>query len=88
MGSPLSCPPPALRGVSLLPPRLLCVEQQLPCRPSSVGIIFNDGPTWKDVRRFSLTTLRDYGMGKQGNELRIQKEMPALLAALRETQGA
>ncbi|XP_054975002.1 cytochrome P450 2E1-like [Sorex araneus] len=51
------------------------------------GIIFNNGPTWKDTRRFALTTLRDYGMGKQGNEERIQREMPFLLEALRETQG-
>ncbi|KAM5242827.1 cytochrome P450 2E1 [Hipposideros larvatus] len=51
------------------------------------GIIFNDGPTWKDVRRFSLTKLRDYGMGKEGNERRIQTEVPFLLQALRETQG-
>ncbi|KAF6317067.1 cytochrome P450 family 2 subfamily E member 1 [Rhinolophus ferrumequinum] len=51
------------------------------------GIIFNDGPTWKDIRRFSLTTLRDFGMGKEGNEHRIQKEAQFLLEALRQTQG-
>uniref|UniRef100_G1TD62 unspecific monooxygenase n=1 Tax=Oryctolagus cuniculus TaxID=9986 RepID=G1TD62_RABIT len=51
------------------------------------GIIFNNGPTWKDTRRFSLTTLRDYGMGKQGNEDRIQKEAHFLLEELRKTQG-
>lgn len=56
--------------------------------PSSLGIIFNDGPTWKDIRRFSLTTLRDFGMGKEGNEHRIQKEAQFLLEALRQTQGA
>ncbi|ELW67341.1 cytochrome P450 2E1 [Tupaia chinensis] len=51
------------------------------------GVIFNNGPTWKDTRRFSLTVLRDYGMGKQGNELRIQKEAHVLLEELRKTQG-
>ncbi|XP_053441275.1 cytochrome P450 2E1 [Nycticebus coucang] len=51
------------------------------------GIIFNNGPTWKDVRRFSLTTLRDYGMGKKANEERIQREMHFLLGELRKTQG-
>uniref|UniRef100_H0V296 Cytochrome P450 2E1 n=1 Tax=Cavia porcellus TaxID=10141 RepID=H0V296_CAVPO len=51
------------------------------------GIIFNNGPTWKDVRRFSLSVLRDYGMGKQGNEARIQREAQFLLEELRKTQG-
>ncbi|XP_004580216.2 cytochrome P450 2E1 isoform X1 [Ochotona princeps] len=52
-----------------------------------MGIIFNNGPTWKDTRRFSLTTLRDYGMGKQRNEDRIQKEAGFLVQELRKTQG-
>ncbi|XP_007533755.1 cytochrome P450 2E1 isoform X1 [Erinaceus europaeus] len=51
------------------------------------GVIFNNGPTWRDTRRFALTTLRDYGMGKEGNEQRIQKEAHFLLDALRKTQG-
>uniref|UniRef100_A0A8C0XA41 Cytochrome P450 2E1 n=1 Tax=Castor canadensis TaxID=51338 RepID=A0A8C0XA41_CASCN len=51
------------------------------------GVIFNNGPTWRDVRRFSLTTLRDYGMGKQGNEARIQREAYFLVEELRKTQG-
>ncbi|KAM5272468.1 cytochrome P450 2E1 [Ctenodactylus gundi] len=51
------------------------------------GIIFNNGPTWKDVRRFSLSILRDYGMGKQGNEARIQRESQFLVEELRKTQG-
>ncbi|XP_012602448.1 cytochrome P450 2E1 [Microcebus murinus] len=51
------------------------------------GVIFNNGPTWKDTRRFSLMVLRDYGMGKQGNEERIQREIPFLLEELRKTKG-
>lgn len=82
----LAAPPPAS---PLLPPGACSARWQQPLRrPSSLGIIFNDGPTWKDVRRFSLTKLRDYGMGKEGNERRIQTEVPFLLQALRETQGA
>lgn len=57
------------------------------CSSLSLGIIFNNGPTWKDTRRFALSTLRDYGMGKQGNEQRIQREAPFLLEALRKTNG-
>ncbi|KAI4530329.1 hypothetical protein MG293_019221 [Ovis ammon polii] len=51
------------------------------------GIIFNNGQTWRDTRRFSLTILRDLGMGKQGNEQRIQREAHFLLDVLRKTQG-
>ncbi|KAM9618614.1 LOW QUALITY PROTEIN: cytochrome P450 2E1 [Trichechus inunguis] len=50
------------------------------------GIIFNNGPTWKDTWRFSLTIMRKYGMGKQGNEQRIQREAHFLLEELRKTQ--
>ncbi|XP_015428201.1 PREDICTED: cytochrome P450 2E1 [Myotis davidii] len=51
------------------------------------GITFNNGPTWKETRRSALTILRDFGMGKEGNEARIQREIPFLLDALRKTNG-
>ncbi|XP_076978310.1 cytochrome P450 2E1-like [Tamandua tetradactyla] len=51
------------------------------------GILFNNGPTWKDTRRFSLTILRDHGMGKERNEARIQREAHFLLGELRKTNG-
>ncbi|XP_036295134.1 cytochrome P450 2E1 [Pipistrellus kuhlii] len=51
------------------------------------GTTFNNSPTRRETQRASLTILRDFGMGKEGNEARIQREIPFVVEALRETQG-
>ncbi|KAJ7418679.1 Cytochrome P450 2K1 [Pitangus sulphuratus] len=51
------------------------------------GVVFAHGENWKVMRRFTLTTLRDFGMGKRAIEDKIVEEYGCLGDTIASQQG-
>lgn len=54
---------------------------------SSAGIVFSNNEGWLQVRRFALSALRNFGMGKRSIEERIQEEIEYFLEEIDKTKG-
>ncbi|KAA8585120.1 cytochrome P450 2K1 [Etheostoma spectabile] len=51
------------------------------------GILFTNGDSWKEMRRFALTTLREFGMGKRISEDKIIEECRYLIEEFETLKG-
>uniref|UniRef100_A0A3Q1K2Y8 Uncharacterized protein n=2 Tax=Anabas testudineus TaxID=64144 RepID=A0A3Q1K2Y8_ANATE len=51
------------------------------------GVIWSNGDSWKEMRRFALANLRDFGMGKKACEDKIIEECNFLIDALKNFRG-
>ncbi|KAK9961643.1 hypothetical protein ABG768_007057 [Culter alburnus] len=51
------------------------------------GILFSNGENWREMRRFALSNLRDFGMGKRGSEEKIIEEIQYLKGEFDKFEG-
>uniref|UniRef100_A0A8D1GD19 Cytochrome P450 2J2 n=1 Tax=Sus scrofa TaxID=9823 RepID=A0A8D1GD19_PIG len=83
-----------ITGLPLIKEALVHQDQNFVNRPINLnqvfqknGLIMSNGQVWKEQRRFALTTLRNFGLGKKSLEERIQEEAQYLIQAVREENG-
>uniref|UniRef100_UPI0009B48704 cytochrome P450 2K4-like n=1 Tax=Monopterus albus TaxID=43700 RepID=UPI0009B48704 len=51
------------------------------------GVVWSNGDSWKEMRRFALTNLRDFGMGKKAVEDKIIEESHYLIEVFKKFKG-
>ncbi|XP_031232866.1 cytochrome P450 2J6-like [Mastomys coucha] len=85
-----------ITGLPLIKEAFTDMEQKILKRPSipsrervfkDNGILFSSGQSWKEQRRFALTILKNFGLGKKSLEQRIQEEALQLVEVIRDEKG-
>ncbi|XP_041673056.1 cytochrome P450 2K1-like isoform X2 [Cheilinus undulatus] len=51
------------------------------------GIVFANGDSWKEMRHFALTNMRDFGMGRKACEEKIIEESQYLIDLFKDKNG-
>nr|XP_056705948.1 cytochrome P450 2J2-like [Euleptes europaea] len=51
------------------------------------GIVFSNGHTWKQQRKFGIATMRKLGLGKKGVEHQVQEEAHQLIETFARAKG-
>ncbi|XP_077788486.1 cytochrome P450 2F3-like [Podarcis muralis] len=51
------------------------------------GIVYGTGERWRQLRRFAISTFKNFGMGKRSIEERIKEEAQFLVAEFHKTEG-
>ena len=51
------------------------------------GVVNTEGPPWKEQRRFALSSLRDFGMGKHSLEHKIHEELQFFTDEVKKKDG-
>ncbi|KAM9316376.1 LOW QUALITY PROTEIN: cytochrome P450 2K6-like [Gastrophryne carolinensis] len=54
---------------------------------NNLGLAFSHGKNWKVMRRFTLTTLRDLGMGKSSAEQKVIEECAYIIQSFQSFKG-
>ncbi|XP_048017997.1 cytochrome P450 2M1-like [Megalobrama amblycephala] len=52
------------------------------------GVLSTSGHRWKQMRKFSLTTLKDFGMGRRSIEERVREEAEYLVEMIKKCEGS